>query len=142
MPPGELLNGSAQPQAVRPNVAPDKATFAFDRFTGAPGNVSDDLARYVATVASQKNLKLVRRVGAPATYRVKGFLSATGSQDSSVVFYVFDIVDANGNRLQRIEGQESSEGGTGDPWAHVTRDTLERIAARSVVAIEAWLYSS
>lgn len=143
VPPGTLntMNSMINQDSVAPTVAPDKATFAFEQFTGIPGNAGDDLARAIAQSARSQNINLVRRVGAPSTYRVQGYLSAVGDKYTTTVFYVFDIMDNNGNRLHRIQGQEQSEGGSGDPWASVGNDSLRRVAARAVASISAWVNS-
>lgn len=117
----------------------DVVTFAFEPFTGAPGNIADELSEYIGREARQQGITLVRRVGAAATYRVNGYLAATGQPSNGTVFYVFDIVDANGSRLKRISGTESTGGASGDPWQAVSASTLSRIATRSMVEIEAWL---
>ncbi|WP_310618971.1 hypothetical protein [Flexibacterium corallicola] len=141
VPPGDLASSAPSAGNIAPAVSPAKATFAFERISGAPGNVADSLSEYIAKVAVKKNLKLVRRVGAPASYRVKGYLSAAGDQYNSTVFYVFDVVDVKGNRVHRIEGQEPSDGDSSDPWASISSDSLEQIATRSVTALQAWLHS-
>lgn len=128
-----------QAPAAPPPATPSESTFAFDPFTGAPGNLADDLSRYIGIEAQKQGLLLVRRVGAAANYRVKGYLSATGEPSSATVFYVFDIVGPSGTRLKRISGNETVAGTKGDPWQAIDSATLQRIANRSVVEISAWL---
>ncbi|GHB30460.1 hypothetical protein GCM10007094_18590 [Pseudovibrio japonicus] len=135
---GDMIENKSAPPAV----APDRATFAFEQLTGLPGNIADDLFMELGDRTVAADLTLVRRVGAPATYRVKGFLTAAGDQYTTTVFYVFDIIDESGNRVHRIDGQEQTGGNAGDPWNSVTRDALRRIAGRTVASIKAWLYSS
>lgn len=134
---GDMIETKSAP----PTVAPAKATFAFEQLTGLPGNAADELAENLGNRASAANLNLVRRVGAPATYRVKGFLTAAGDQYTTTIFYVFDIIDANGNRVHRIDGQEQTSGNAGDPWNSISGDSLKRIASRTVASLEAWLHS-
>lgn len=114
-------------------------TFAFEPFTGAPGNLADTLSEYIGSEARKQGITLVRRVGASATYRVNGYLSATGQPSTGTVFYVFDIVDSSGQRVKRISGTEATGGSSGDPWQSVSAATLSRIANRSMVEIKAWL---
>lgn len=114
-------------------------TFAFEPFTGAPGNIADTLSEYIGKEARDQGITLVRRVGASATYRVNGYLSATGQPSTGTVFYVFDIVDGSGKRVKRISGTEATGGSSGDPWRSVSSATLSRIANRSMVEIKAWL---
>lgn len=135
---GPYIPPQTQSVASEP-ASPSQATFAFEPFTGAPGNLADDLSRFIGVEAQKQGLTLVRRIGATATYRVNGYLSATGEPSSATVFYVFDIVDGTGKRLKRISGSETVTGTKGDPWEAVDSPTLERIANRSVVEIAAWL---
>ncbi|MCA1299282.1 hypothetical protein [Stappia indica] len=138
VPPG-LVSDNTAPVASAPRVSPDKVTVAFEPFTGAPGNIADSLSRRIGSEAVAQNLTLVRRVGAPATYRINGYLTATGDQSSTTMFYVFDVVDANGRRVHRILGQEDAPGASGDPWAGVDDETLERAAKRAVAELKAWI---
>ncbi|QFS98455.1 hypothetical protein FIV06_13590 [Labrenzia sp. THAF191b] len=114
-------------------------TFAFEPFTGAPGNIADELSEMIGSEARKQGITLVRRTGAAATYRVNGYLSATGQPSNGTVFYVFDIVDSSGRRVKRISGTEDTGGASGDPWQAVSSGTLSRIANRSMVEIKAWL---
>ncbi|WP_106754265.1 hypothetical protein [Pannonibacter carbonis] len=129
------------PTTPAPYVASEQATFAFEPFIGAPGNVADDLSRQIGTRARDEGLTLVRRIDLQATFRVKGYLSATGSPASSALFYVFDVFDAHGLRVTRISGSELTQGVSGDPWRSADNDALKRIAATSVMQLKAWLYS-
>lgn len=140
VPPAYVSPGSTTASA--PAVAdPQKVTVAFEPFTGAPGNIADELSRAIGTEARKQDLKLVRRVGAPATFRVNGYLSASGDQSSTTMFYVLDVVDSGGNRVHRIVGQETAPGSSGDPWAGPNSDTLSRAARRAVTELAAWIRS-
>ncbi len=120
-------------------VPASEASFAFDPFSGAPGNTIDKLSRRIGEEARKENLTLVRRVGARATYRVKGHLSAVGSNTASTILYVFDVYDASGRRLHRFSGQETSDATSADPWAGVSSESLDLVATRTVLALKAWL---
>lgn len=117
------------------------ASFAFEPFTGVPGNAADELTRRIADAAGREGLNLVRRVGAPATFRVKGYLTVVGNPTATTLSYIYDVYDASGRRLHRIAGQEPSGGTSGDPWSGITDETLEVVAERTVAALKAWLAS-
>jgi hypothetical protein len=123
------------------DVDPGTASFAFEPFFGAPSNATDELLRKIATVADREGLNLVRRVGAPATFHVKGYLTAVGNPTATTLSYIYDIYDASGRRLHRIVGQEPSSGTSGDPWSGISAETLEVVADRTVSALKAWLAS-
>ena len=132
------ISGTVQTPSIAGQAdAEDGITFAFEPFTGAPGNVADELSEFIGAEARSQGITLVRRVGAAATYRVNGYLAATSQPGT--VFYVFDIVDNDGRRLKRISGTEATGGSAGDPWQSVSGSTLSRIATRSMVEIKAWL---
>ncbi len=138
-PPTPIGTAAPMPSIVGPVDEDQVVTIAFEPFTGAPGNIADELSEFIGAEARKQGITLVRRVGARATYRVNGYLSAAGQPSSGTVFYVFDIVDGSGRRLKRISGTESTGGSPGDPWQSVDSGTLSRIANRSMVEIKAWL---
>ncbi|MBA5775755.1 hypothetical protein H2509_01295 [Stappia sp. F7233] len=143
-PPGKIVSQTAATRgaviSTPPTVAPDKISYAFEPFTGAPGNIADELSGYLGNEAHAQGLTLVRRIGAPATYRINGYLSATGDSSSITLFYVFDVVDNAGNRVHRIVGQESAPGSAGDPWSGIDSETLRRTAQRAIASLRAWAY--
>ncbi|WP_068315262.1 hypothetical protein [Polycladidibacter hongkongensis] len=136
------ISGMIENQSTPPTVPADRATIAFEQFSGIPGNEADALARLIAERANVAKLNLVRRIGAPATYRVQGHLSASGFKNTSTIHYVFDVYDSSGKRVHRIEGQELTKGNPGDPWGSIESGALKRVAARTVAALDAWLHSS
>ncbi|QDG76474.1 hypothetical protein FJ695_11645 [Labrenzia sp. PHM005] len=138
-PPSAISATPTAPQFIQEIDQEQGVTFAFEPFTGAPGNIADELSSEIGAKAATQGLKLVRRVGADATYRVNGYLAATGQPGQGTIFYVFDVVDRSGRRLKRISGTEETGGSTGDPWTGASSDVLSRIAERSVVEIKAWL---
>ena len=77
-PPAPVTSTVAEPAISRSIDQDQGVTFAFEPFTGAPGNIADSLSSAIGSKAADQKLSLVRRVGADATYRVNGYLSATG----------------------------------------------------------------
>ena len=124
-----------------PTIPADQATFAFDPFIGAPGNIADDLSRKIGSAARQENLTIVRRSDTKATYRVTGYLNAVGDNTGTVLVYVYDIYDAANRRVHRVTGQESSGGSAGDPWAGISGSALQNVATRTVDSLKTWITS-
>lgn len=132
----------APPEATMPTKPPipaAQAIFRFDQVLGVPTNKADSLAGSLGRSAKARNLVLVRRGDATATYRVLGYLSAVGGDQGTNVTYVWDILDANNNRLHRITGFELAGDANSDPWAGVNDQVLANVAARTVEGIYAWL---
>ena len=126
-------------QPAAPAVPAAVATFSFDQIKGVPTNKQDVLARSIAKYAQTRNLHLVRRSDATATYHVWGYLSAVGGDVGTNVTYVWDILDQSGNRVLRFSGIEITGAADADPWASVDGSTLDTIAARTVEDVYAWI---
>jgi hypothetical protein len=112
---------------------------AFAPVTGVP---SEPIARLNAAIREEaaKRSIIVVQSGDPNTdYIVQGYLSAVGGPSGTVLVFVWDIADRNGQRVHRVSGQESSTKGAPDPWAAVDSETLHIVALRTVDAIAAWL---
>jgi hypothetical protein len=132
----------APPDATRPAPPPipaAQALFSFETILGVPAVKADTLAQGLGTYARNRNLTLVRRGDPTATYRVLGFLSAVGGTGDTTVSYVWDIMDTSGNRVHRITGVEIAGEADGDPWAGVSNQVINAIAARTIEAIHAWV---
>ena len=126
---------------VEPVGTPEEASFAFEPFPGAPGNMADELTRRLWRSAEQEGLTVVKRPGGRALFRVEGTLTAVSEDTNSLVFYVFDVKDVSGRRVHRISGTKRSDSSDGDPWAGVEESDLDIIARRVAALLRAWLYS-
>ncbi|MEQ8482321.1 MAG: hypothetical protein RIC18_16855 [Hoeflea sp.] len=109
---------------------------------GAPVNAVTPLSRQLAVEARNRGLAILSAADTGGDHVLKGYFSAETFEGRTTVFYVWDILDASGARLHRIQGQEAfaggGGGGGGDPWASVPADVMERIAARSIAEYVAW----
>ncbi len=123
----------------RPLTDPHLATFAFLPFEGVPGNIGDDLLRRLWKRMENKGLQVVKRPDGRALFTVEGTLTAVTDDNTSLVFYVFDIQDVSGTRLHRITGQQRSDGSDNDPWSNIADRDLDFIARRTAALINAWL---
>ncbi|MGX1308868.1 ABC-type transport system substrate-binding protein [Amorphus suaedae] len=130
--------GGANKTGIAP-ISKATTTVAFEPFTGMPGNIADSLAQEIAVQAEANGIKLVQRVGAPATYRVKGFLSAVSSDNGANVVYVFDVFNASGKRLHRISGERQAGISSGDPWSGIATAQLTQIATDVIFQLDVWL---
>ena len=70
---------------------------------------------------------------------MKGYFSAFTEGAQTTVIYVWDVVDASGNRLTRIQGQERAPRVTGEGWASVEPQVMDRIADQTIDAYASWL---
>ncbi len=93
-------------------------TLALESVDGVSEPGKAVIANAVAAQGSSRSIALVGR-GQPSPYRVKAYLSPSGSQ----VAYVFDVFDNANRRALRVQGEE--------PGA-LDEATAGRIAARSL----------
>jgi hypothetical protein len=128
---------SQQPQPPNPGVR--DARFAFAPITGAPAELLMQLSDELNDDAAVRSLSVVPYGDPEADYTIKGYLSAVGGSSGTIIVYVWDIVDQNGNRLHRLSGQESSNESAPDPWLGVTGDTLSLVAQRTIDGLAAWV---
>ncbi|MDZ7603159.1 MAG: hypothetical protein U1A06_17480 [Hoeflea sp.] len=105
---------------------------------GAPVNAVTPLSRQLAAEARNRGLAIISASAPGGEHVLKGYFSADNFDGKTTVFYVWDVLDSAGNRLHRIQGQESTQGGAGDPWASIPAELMERIAARSMADYAAW----
>ncbi|MDF1609684.1 hypothetical protein PZ897_15970 [Hoeflea sp. YIM 152468] len=105
---------------------------------GAPVNAVTPLSRQLAAEARNRGLSILSASDPGGDHVLKGYFSADSFDGTTTVYYVWDILDATGNRLNRIQGQEQFPGSSGDPWASVPAEVMERIAARSLADYAAW----
>lgn len=154
VPPGGLDPfGSANPAtAPQPSATPGAATqtpaslpagqvrgqIRFMPVIGAPVNAVTPLSRQLAVEARNRGLAILSASDPGGDHVLKGYFSADSFEGQTTVYYVWDILDPAGNRLTRVQGQESFPGGTDDPWASVPADVMERIASRTLADYAAW----
>lgn len=70
---------------------------------------------------------------------LKGYFSAIADGGKTTVIYVWDVLDAAGTRLHRIQGQQSAPGGRGDGWSSVTPAVLQAIGTATIDQYAEWL---
>lgn len=126
------------PAATGP-VANSTLRMEFAPLVGATLAAATPLSRRLAQMAPQRGIEIVSGATAPGDYVVKGYLSAIGEGNDTIVIFVWDVVDANGARLHRIQGQERVAAKAGaDPWQSVPSATMEQIADRTIAEIASW----
>lgn len=126
-----------QQASTTPNVGQPNA-IRFLPIIGAPPQIMMPLSRQLGAEAREKGLILRDSNGEPAQHILKGYFSAYADNNRTVVVYVWDVLDANGNRLHRIQGQETVPGKAKDPWASVPASTMQIIATKTIEDYQEW----
>lgn len=106
---------------------------------GAPVNVVAPLTHRINDDAKAKGIELAGNNDPSAAYVMKGYFSALSENNQTTVLYVWDVLDAAGNRLHRIQGQEKVPGAAADSWSVVPASAMQTIADRTIQEYSAWL---
>lgn len=105
------------------------STIAFDRIDGLPPAVFDRYVRKLNDEAEAKRVPVVTREGF-APYRIKGYVSLWTRKREATMSWVWEVFDAEGQRVMRISGDEKVGTASRDAWQTVNDEVLAR-AARS-----------
>ena len=113
--------------------------FAFVTVTGIPGQMRFDLEKALQKYAATRNLDIGIEDDPTATYRVKGFLSAVGDQNGTLLVYTWDVYDSAGRPLHRIAGQQTAAGSVTDPWAGISTKQIDDAARETIDKLADWI---
>lgn len=127
---------ATQTAAVNPQAT--ALSVRFLPIIGAPVQAVTPLSRQLGADARARGITIKSATDASAEHMLKGYFSAFADGSNTTVTYVWDVLDASGNRLNRIQGQETAPGGGGDPWAGVPASTMQAIASKTIDSYLAW----
>ncbi|MBP1877083.1 hypothetical protein J2Z84_000373 [Agrobacterium rubi] len=113
-------------------------TIRFLPIIGAPVQAVTPLSRQLGAEARAKGLTIRPSSDTSAENILKGYLSAFADGGNVTIVYVWDILDANGARLHRLQGQETVPARGSDPWAGVTDTAMQKIAAKTLTDYQSW----
>ena len=151
---------SPQPIAAQTNSQPQSATalvpetpstqtqiasvasgtsLSFLPIEGAPAGAVQQLSKSIQRSANNHGLALRPSNDPSPQYRVKGYFSALNDGTGTLLTYIWDVVDANGKRLHRINGQERSGSRSTDPWQSITTAEIDRVADTTAASLKSWV---
>jgi len=102
-------------------------TIAFESIDGPPPGVFDRMVSVLDSETKLRSLSIVSRE-APATYRVRSYLSAQVVRGRTVIAWVWDVYDRNQQRALRLSGEEQAGKPARDPWSAADDMVLRKIA--------------
>ena len=112
--------------------------FAFAPLSGAPQPVADRLAASIATASLQHNVTLAPFAEGNGAFIVKGYLSTVTEAGATRVIYVWDVLDSERTRLNRITGSVAVPVTADNPWDAIGGATLDQVAAKTIDALAVW----
>ncbi|OCP09215.1 MULTISPECIES: hypothetical protein [unclassified Ensifer] len=116
-------------------------TIRFLPIIGAPVQAVTPLSKQLGADARARGLTIKGSADASSEHILKGYFSALKDGDKTTVVYVWDVLDGGGNRLHRIQGQDSVPGGGADLWSAVPATTMQGIATKTIDAYLEWRQS-
>ncbi|OJF96807.1 hypothetical protein [Pararhizobium antarcticum] len=145
--PAESATEQEMPQQQQTTVAavsPAAATgtIRFLPIIGAPVQAVTPLSKQLGAEARAKGLTIKGAADPTSRHILKGYFSAFKDGDQTTVVYVWDVLDNSGNRLHRIQGQDTVAGAAADLWSAVPATTMQGIATRSIEAYLSWSQSN
>jgi len=134
----------AQQQTTIAAASPAAATgtIRFLPIIGAPVQAVTPLSKQLGAEARANGLTIKGAADPTSRHILKGYFSAFKDGDQTTVVYVWDVLDNSGNRLHRIQGQDTVPGAAADLWSAVPAATMQGIATRSIEAYLAWSQSN
>jgi hypothetical protein len=100
--------------------------------------VFENLVSALGKEADARQMPVVSR-SQPATYRVRGYVSAIVDRGKVSFAWVWDVYDADRRRTLRLSGEEPADSRHRDAWAGADDAVVHRIAGRAMAGLAAFL---
>ena len=114
---------------------------AFESIDGPPPGVFDKLVSKLSDEAEARQVPVVTREGF-APYRVRGYTAVGVLKGQAVVSWVWDIYDAQANRVLRLSGEEKAGRAGRDAWKAVNDEVVTRIAKNGMQQLAGYFQGS
>lgn len=137
-PAGQLQPPPPAQQTAPPAATASTGTIRFLPIIGAPVQAVTPLSRQLGVAARAGGLTIRASADESAEHILKGYLSSFADSGKVTVIYVWDVLDQNGARIHRIQGQETVPGGGADPWSAVPATTMQTIADKTLANYLSW----
>jgi hypothetical protein len=111
---------------------------ALAPLVGAPQPVAEQFTQALVVAGKDRHLTILPG-GGSANYTLRGYLLASSDKNGSKISYIWDVTDAKGTRVTRVQGDELIPGRTADPWDAVTGTVLNTIAGKTTSQLAASL---
>lgn len=116
----------------------DNPQLAIAPAIGAPDTAMAPFNAQLRARADELGIPLIQTATVDGL-SMKGYFSAITEGPQTTVIYVWDVIDGQGNRLTRIQGQERGLRISGEGWSAVEPELMQRIADQTVDAYASWL---
>lgn len=104
---------------------------------GASLEVVTPLSLRFDTIVKTQSITLAANMETDADYILKGYFSNLTENNQTTVLYVWDVMDKQGNRVHRLQGQEKVSGKNG--WSAVPATVMNKIADDTMADYFRWV---
>ena len=141
-PPAEIAPDANAPHSLvkREGMSLGAATVALVSVEGAPPAVAESFSGALADAVKAREIAIVDAKA--ARYLVRGYLSATATEDGAEVEYVWDVYRPDKQREFRLNDVIEVKGTGDSAWAIVTPAALTSVAGKSADDLAAFLSNS
>jgi len=122
--------------AIAPAATP--GTIRFLPIIGAPVEAVTPLSKQLGNEARSHGLTIKSASDTSSQHILKGYFSALKDGEKTTVVYVWDVLDSAGNRLHRIQGQDTVDATAANLWSVVPPQTMQAIATRTIAEYLNW----
>ena len=127
--------------AISEPTAGEKVEISFLPLKGIPQTAQTKLSKQLYGSAGKYDVNLLNQNQPRSNYGLTGYFTALNDGSGTLLIYVWDIVDRNGKRLHRINGQERSGGTSPDPWRSIDDKQLTDVADHTMQSVQTWIAS-
>ena len=120
-----------------PLVSPHGASLALVSVEGPPEEIRVRFQKQLASAAQSRDIALTESEP-QASYRLRGFLTASSAEGATRLAYVLDVYDSKGRRVQRLTS-EAELPAAADSWQAVDEKSSRAFAERGADALAAFL---
>ncbi|WP_343289731.1 hypothetical protein [Ferranicluibacter rubi] len=137
--PAEANSAPEEQAAIAPAAKAGPAgSIRFLPIMGAPVEAIRPLSEQLGADARSHGLTIKTAADGGSQHILKGYFSAFKDGRKTTIVYVWDVLDQAGNRLHRIQGQDSVDTKGADLWSGVPPQTMRDIATKSVGQYLTW----
>jgi hypothetical protein len=141
----ETANSSPTENLQAPKAAaePPIAKVTINSIVGPPDALGKQLHEELSSSLGRQRVAVTATKDEPADYHLRPYVLAAKEKNGTKVSYVIDVSDPTGKRVNRFTGEEMVPGnGSRDPWAAITPQVAQSIAAKATSSLVGWLPSA
>ncbi|MEL6201710.1 MAG: hypothetical protein AAFR39_05055 [Pseudomonadota bacterium] len=124
--------------ALTNQVATGQPQLYFAPIVGAPVDKVTILSQRLSATSVSQGVQLLPSRLPTTTHEIRGYFSAVSAGSDTTVIHVWDVFSPQGERVHRIQAQETVSGTAADPWSIVPSAAMEKAADRVLGSYVAW----